>query len=187
MTDDDFWAGHRTDWDEDPRLVGPAISHSSDDFAHHRPSGSIVACYSVRGRWSNAALRRLRDCLDFALPGRYSCRVIDYGNARFTFILGVTGGRYLRNHESEIEATARCAAWAFDYTVLAENGRDPAGAGSVIPLPEPAPQVAQAFRLAQLDLGDGFPRVYDQRTATWGVLRDTAYLDFRHLLYSYYG
>lgn len=190
MADDDFWAGHRSSWDEDPRLVGPAISHSSGDLAHHWPTGSIVASYSVRGRWSNAALEQLRGCLHFALPGRHSCRVISYGNARVTIFLGTTGGAYsetyCRNHVADIEVTARCAAWAFDYTALAGQGIDVTGAGSVTPLPEPEPQLAEAFRLAELDLGDGFPSIYDRRTPTWSELRNSAYLDIRNLLYSYY-
>jgi len=186
VADEDFWAGHRSNWNEDPQLVDPEIGHSSNDLAHHGPTGSIVASYSVRGRWSNAGLEQLCTCLDFALPGRHSRRVIAYGNARFTIFLGVKRGYLRPDHLSDIDETARCAAWAFDYAALTEQGRGVAGAGTVTPLPEPAPQLAEAFHLAELDLGDRFPNVYDTRTYSWSQLRHSVYLDLRHLLYYYY-
>ena len=187
---DDFWAGQRTGWDRDPRLIDPVIDHPFWAL-HHGPSGTALVLHVLRGGWSDAAIHELRRSFESALPGRHAARVLAFGTLRLNLFLGVVA--HDREDLADADEVLRRARWAFDRTVARSKGAEPPGPGpdEVQELPEPGGPTGLAFQLAEasmgaaeyVDVADGADP--DFRRAEWAKLHQTTGIDFRDRIYSY--
>jgi hypothetical protein len=154
----------------------------------------MVAVWTVRGRWSDAALDELRAGLAVLLPGRASCRVVRLGIVRVVIFVGVTPnygfGSSTLEDTSSVYDSLQCAEYIFARLVarLTDNFPLAPGVQNIPGMYESEPQISDVYRLAEAALGDDpLPDVgYRDSTAEWVYLHETTPVDLRWGRYNFY-